>query len=56
MKDYWKKRCLAAEKYIDERPCDYDIYQEQVAAYNEWQIIKNTDPETEEEDDILVFY
>jgi hypothetical protein len=34
--EYWKKRCLAAEKFIDESPCDPDIYKEQLEAYNIW--------------------
>jgi hypothetical protein len=35
--EYWKNRCLAAEHFIDESPCDPDIYQKQMEAYNEWQ-------------------
>lgn len=31
--EYWKARCLAAEKFIDESPCDPDIYSEQIEAY-----------------------
>lgn len=34
---YWEKRCLAAEKYIDKSPCDPDITDEQIDAYNEWK-------------------
>jgi len=34
---YWKERCLAAEKYIGQTPCDPDIYPEQMEAYSEWQ-------------------
>ena len=37
---YWKKRCLAAEKYISESPCDPDIYDSQLKAYHRWQKIK----------------
>jgi hypothetical protein len=36
---YWKKRCLAAEKFIEESPCDPDIYPEQLYSYNEWKKI-----------------
>ena len=35
--EYWKHRCLAAEHFIEETPCDPDIYPEQINAYNEWQ-------------------
>lgn len=42
--EYWKKRCLAAEKFINESPCDPDIYPEQIEAYNNWQQIKNKKP------------
>lgn len=34
--DYWKERCLAAEKFIDLSPCDPDIYDDQLIAHNEW--------------------
>lgn len=34
--EYWKKRCELAEKYIEETPCDPDIYEEQIVAYNNW--------------------
>lgn len=36
-KRYWKLRCLAAEKFIEESPCDSDIYPEQHDAYMKWQ-------------------
>jgi hypothetical protein len=39
--DYWKERCLAAEKFIDLSPCDPDIYDDQLIAHNEWVVIKN---------------
>lgn len=39
--EYWKQRCLLAEKYIDESPCDPDIYDNQMKAYREWQDFKN---------------
>jgi hypothetical protein len=34
--DYWKERCLAAEKFIDLSPCDPDIYPDQLIAHNAW--------------------
>jgi len=39
--DYWKERCFAAEKFIEESPCDYDIYPEQYEAYIKWISLKN---------------
>jgi hypothetical protein len=39
--DYWKERCLAAEKFIDLSPCDPDIHGDQWMVYNEWNKIKN---------------
>jgi hypothetical protein len=39
--DYWKERCLAAEKFIDLSPCDLDIYDDQLIAHGEWVTIKN---------------
>ena len=39
--NYWKERCLAAEKFIDLSPCDPDIYDDQLIAHNEWVAIKN---------------
>lgn len=39
---YWKRRCLAAEKFIEESPCDPDITMTQVAAHSEWQSIKQS--------------
>ena len=38
--DYWKKRCELAEKYINETPCDPDIYEEQILAHNKWNEFK----------------
>ena len=38
---YWKTRCLLAEKYIEESPCDPDFYKEQLKAYNKWKDFKN---------------
>ena len=39
--NYWKERCLAAEKFIDLSPCDPDIHGDQWIVYNEWIKIKN---------------
>jgi len=41
IRNYWKERCLAAEKYIEESPCDYDIYPKQYEAYQNWLNLKN---------------
>ena len=38
--EYWKQRCELAEAYIEESPCDPDIYAEQWQAYNAWQEFK----------------
>jgi hypothetical protein len=51
---YWKTRCLLAEKYIEESPCDPDIYDEQIKAYNKWQDFKNKTP-TNVDVDYMVF-
>jgi hypothetical protein len=34
--NYWKERCLAAEKFIDLSPCDPDIQGGQLEAHSEW--------------------
>jgi hypothetical protein len=34
--NYWKERCLAAEKFIDLSPCDPDIHGDQWIVRNEW--------------------
>lgn len=34
--EYWKARCLAAEKVIQTTPCDLDISYEQVQAVLVW--------------------
>jgi hypothetical protein len=34
---YWKNRCLAAEKFIEESPCGPDIRPDQIDVYNEWR-------------------
>lgn len=39
--DYWKERCLAAEKFVDLSPCDPDIHGDQLIAHNEWIKIIN---------------
>ena len=38
--EYWKKRCELAEKFILESPCDPDIHEDQIKAYNEWTDFK----------------
>jgi hypothetical protein len=40
--NYWKERCLAAEKFINLSPCDPDIYPDQLIAHNEWIKFVNT--------------
>jgi hypothetical protein len=32
--DYWKQRCLLAEKCLEESPCDPDITSDQIKAHN----------------------
>lgn len=32
--DYWKQRCLLAEKCLEESPCDPDITADQIKAWN----------------------
>jgi len=39
--EYWKQRCLMAERFIDESPCDPDITPEQINAYANWQYFVN---------------
>lgn len=39
--NYWKERCLAAEKFINLSPCDPDVYPDQLIAYGEWESIKS---------------
>lgn len=34
--DYWKSRCLAAENFIKESPCDSNITEAQREAHSEW--------------------
>ena len=36
---YWKKRCLAAENYINNSPCDSVITLDQIKAHAEWRNI-----------------
>ena len=38
---YWKRRCELAEKFIKSSPCDPDIKEDQLEAYNKWQKQKN---------------
>lgn len=35
-KNYWQKRCLLAEKCLEERPSDPDITKDQIAAWSEY--------------------
>lgn len=37
---YWQERCLLAEDYISESPCDPDIYEDQLKAYWLWMDFK----------------
>lgn len=37
--EYWEERCLAAEKFIEESPCDPDIHEDQIRAYDAWKSI-----------------
>lgn len=39
--EYWQTRCILAEKYIAQSPCDPDIYPSQVEAHTAWQEFKN---------------
>ena len=34
--DYWKQRCLLAEKCLEESPCDPDITSDQIKAWNSY--------------------
>lgn len=43
---YWKKRCELAEVFIYESPCDPDITNEQIEAYNNWKNFKDNDPQS----------
>lgn len=40
--NYWRKRCMAAEDFIEKSPTDPDITPPQIEAYNNWQQIKET--------------
>lgn len=40
-KTYWQVRCEAAENYIEETPCDPDIYPKQIEAYQHWNRVKD---------------
>ena len=35
--EYWEKRCKLAENFIDKSPCDPDITNDQMRAFEEWQ-------------------
>ncbi len=41
IENYWKERCITAEKYIQESPCDSDIYEQQHEACINWLTLKN---------------
>lgn len=41
---YWRERCLAAELFIKESPCDPDITKEQIEAYSKWQSLTASTP------------
>jgi hypothetical protein len=36
--DYWKQRCLLAEKCLEESPCDPDITSDQRKAWNAYHM------------------
>jgi hypothetical protein len=42
--NYWKQRCEAAERFINESPCDPDITKAQIYAHEVWQKLKNKKP------------
>jgi hypothetical protein len=41
--DYWKRRCEAAEKFIEKSPCDPDTTSAQLEAYKKWQALKSNE-------------
>lgn len=41
--NYWKERCLAAEKCIDVIPCGPDINRDQFEAFDRWNKLKEVD-------------
>lgn len=50
MKDleYWKQRCLLAEKCLEESPCDPDITESQIKAWNNYhEFIKSHGAKTD---------
>ena len=44
--EYWKRRCLSAENYIQESPSDPDITKTQYEAYEKWLDIVNENEES----------
>ena len=34
--EYWRERCILAETYIRNSPCDPDITLNQLTSYKEW--------------------
>jgi hypothetical protein len=45
--NYWKQRCEAAERFINESPCDPDITKSQIYAHGIWQQLKNNPTDKE---------
>ena len=43
--EYWKARCLAAERVIQTTPCDLDISYEQIQAVFVWMDLVARDDE-----------
>lgn len=41
--DYWKQRCLLAEKCLDESPCDQDVTMEQLSAWKSYHNFINSE-------------
>jgi hypothetical protein len=48
---YWKKRCEAAEKFIEKSPCDPDTTSAQLEAYKKWQALKSNPPEYNQDEE-----
>jgi len=42
---YWRQRCIAAEVFIKESPCDPDITKSQINAYTKWQELNKNFPD-----------
>jgi hypothetical protein len=39
--EYWKNRCQAAERFIEESPCGPDVTVSQMEAYQQWNRAKD---------------